>query len=553
MEVDEPQSPQPKPRPPISPPAQPEPSDPIQDESSSEPDTETSQPCAEEWELEAEIVELMPNVNQEIRGWHELRAQIISDLKKGNKKLPLSKVNQLMILRNFATLRLKGCGKMTASEEIARQWHLGEGVAFACKIRALARYYQLHEQLPEEQRGGARGKNNSLLIDVTVKTAARSWLMSQKVGTVTPCRFCHALNDAILPSINIILSKDLCERTARRWLLRLGFRCSILCKGIYKDGHDCADVKEYRDKTFLPKMKAFECRMTQYHPLDGVLIAVPPILEPGERELIALFHDECCFHANDFKTSAWYVLASILVHLPYDCRLTEGQSILQKKSRGRLIHVSEFINEKTGRLAVRDEDGKIIKEAHKIIYPGTNGDAWWDTEQLLTQVKSAITVFEEAHPSCQALFIFDQSSAHASLAPDALRAFEMNKSNGGKQQKQKDTVIPLNNPAPEYRGKVQKMTLANGEPKGLQLALKECGFDVKQLRAKCKPVCPFESQNCCMARLLSQQDDFKNQPSMLQTLITSAGHECIFLPKFHCELNPIEMVSDRHSFGKVVC
>jgi hypothetical protein len=24
----------------------------------------------------------------------------------------------------------------------------------------------------------------------------------------------------------------------------------------------------------------------------------------------------------------------------------------------------------------------------------------------------------------------------------------------------------------------------------------------------------------------------------------SAGHECIFLPKFHCELNPIEMVSN---------
>ena len=43
--------------------------------------------------------------------------------------------------------------------------------------------------------------------------------------------------------------------------------------------------------------------------------------------------------------------------------------------------------------------------------------------------------------------------------------------------------------------------------------------------------------------LLSQQDDFKNQPSMLETLIQGAGHECIFLPKFHCELNPIEMVS----------
>ncbi|KJA14630.1 hypothetical protein HYPSUDRAFT_98697, partial [Hypholoma sublateritium FD-334 SS-4] len=38
-----------------------------------------------------------------------------------------------------------------------------------------------------------------------------------------------------------------------------------------------------------------------------------------------------------------------------------------------------------------------------------------------------------------------------------------------------------------------------------------------------------------------QQDDFKNQPSMLETFIKSRGHECIFLPKFHCELNPIEM------------
>ena len=82
----------------------------------------------------------------------------------------------------------------------------------------------------------------------------------------------------------------------------------------------------------------------------------------------------------------------------------------------------------------------------------------------------------------------------------------------------------------------------NGKQKGLQQTLEERGFNVAGLRAKCSPVCPFENDRCCMARLLSKQDDFVNQVSMLETLIKEAGHECIFLPKFHCELNPIEMV-----------
>jgi hypothetical protein len=87
------------------------------------------------------------------------------------------------------------------------------------------------------------------------------------------------------------------------------------------------------------------------------------------------------------------------------------------------------------------------------------------------------------------------------------------------------------------------MMTSYGQQKGLQAILEEHGFDVSRLRAKCVPVCPFESQNCCMAWLLSQQEDFMDQESMLETLIKSAGHLCLFLPKFHCKLNPIEMVS----------
>ena len=60
--------------------------------------------------------------------------------------------------------------------------------------------------------------------------------------------------------------------------------------------------------------------------------------------------------------------------------------------------------------------------------------------------------------------------------------------------------------------------------------------------AKCLPVCPFENSNCCMAQLLSKQDDFCLQESLLEQKIKSHAHLCTFLPKFHCELNLIEMV-----------
>src|SRR5260370_4214927 len=127
----------------------------------------------------------------------------------------------------------------------------------------------------------------------------------------------------------------------------------------------------------------------------------------------------------------------------------------------------------------------------------------------------------KAHPNCQALFIFDQFSAHQLLGPNALVAFEMNKSNGGRQQKQHDTTIPCNSPAVHMWGEPQKMTLENGQPKGLKQTLEECGFNVSKMKAKCVPRCSAENEECCMAHLLSHQEDFVNQTSMLEHLITS--------------------------------
>ncbi|KAF9508771.1 hypothetical protein BS47DRAFT_1373606 [Hydnum rufescens UP504] len=211
-------------------------------------------------------------------------------------------------------------------------------------------------------------------------------------------------------------------------------------------------------------MEKFECWMVQYHGYD--LEHHEPSLRPGEKCVITQFHDESCFHANEFKKSAW---------------LKEGTTVLQKKSCGHLIHVSDSINEEDGRLIQHNDQGQTIQDAWKIIYPGAAGDAWWDTAQLLTQVANAIDIFNVTHPECEALFIFDQSSTHALLGPNALHPFKMNKGNGGKQCKQSDTVILDYNPDISLCGKVQKMTTDSGAARGLQTVLEEngmCQYDI---------------------------------------------------------------------------
>jgi hypothetical protein len=52
----------------------------------------------------------------------------------------------------------------------------------------------------------------------------------------------------------------------------------------------------------------------------------------------------------------------------------------------------------------------------------------------------------------------------------------------------------------------------------------------------------YHRRDCCMQRVLSLEEDFASEKPLLQLIIERAGHKCLFLPKFHCELNPIEMV-----------
>ncbi|PBK79634.1 hypothetical protein ARMGADRAFT_1049119 [Armillaria gallica] len=206
-------------------------------------------------------------------------------------------------------------------------------------------------------------------------------------------------------------------------------------------------------------MKLFEEWMIKHMKPD--LKPVEPILLPGVHKVIAYFHGECCFHTLDYKRTAW---------------LVKGQT----------------------------------DNAQQIIYPGSKEDAWWDTEQLMKQMDCTIEIYNAVHPNATTLFIFDQSSAHTSLPSDALHAWEMNMSDGGKQKPCKDTIIPALNLYPEYCGKVQKMMMAMGQVKGMKTVLMEMHYwgwckycyhqipkktfkESKELVKKYLDACPFMS------------------------------------------------------------
>jgi hypothetical protein len=79
--------------------------------------------------------------------------------------------------------------------------------------------------------------------------------------------------------------------------------------------------------------------------------AIPPKLKPGEKIHYPIFHNECCVHANDQCSYVW---------------MREGEQPLRDKSRGRIVHISDFVIEHSGRLVLweflREEQLKLPKQ-----------------------------------------------------------------------------------------------------------------------------------------------------------------------------------------------
>ncbi|THV00987.1 hypothetical protein K435DRAFT_656209 [Dendrothele bispora CBS 962.96] len=79
---------------------------------------------------------------------------------------------------------------------------------------------------------------------------------------------------------------------------------------------------------------------------------------------------------------------------------------------------------------------------------------------------------------------------------------------------------------------------------GSENIIKERGlWPENGLRYACEKTC-FENEtnlSCCCRKVLFYQPDFVVQKPAIQEFIEARGHLCDFYPKYHCELNFIEM------------
>jgi hypothetical protein len=331
---------------------------------------------------------------------------------------------------------------------------------------------------------------------------------------------------------------------------------------------------------------------------NETLDRIPPNLQPREKEHVLVVQDETVFHTNEYCRRSWLAQDQQPIQKKGGGWAIHVSDFISE-TVGRIKLTPELILDQ---LQLPQDLCLPEFEARKIIYPGKGFDDWWSLKQLIKQIEITISIFQITHPNCVGVFVFDRSSTHEGFAEDALNVNHMNIKPGGKQKVLRDMVIPLGNLAPapgkeDTCGKIQYMCypddysdlILRGKLKGIQAILMECKsiwekfMDVCMQHNVSKPVGKCASCNksqlrkdaerwvalaeqlednpsardtklleakvpiaedgwCCMNRVLSLQDDFRTEKPQLQSIIEKAGHICLFLPRFHCELNAIEML-----------
>ena len=412
-----------------------------------------------------------------------------------------------------------------------------KGTYFARRLRLWSKAYILdRDDLPVDLRGNSKIsmiKHEDLASDLHLHLQTVGKYV--KAGDIMQ----YLLDKGVQRRFG--LKKTVSLATAKRWMHELGYRWQRNHRGQYVDGHERPDVVSYRQDVFIPAWTELEPRMRMW--LKDGITEVP--LQPGVRPVTVWRHDESTFYANDRRQSGW---------------VKKGAGAKpQPKGEGESIMISDFVSPEHG--WCKSPDGK---ECARVVFRAGKGrDGYFSAENIIAQTGKAMDLLEKYYPDSDHTFVFDNAPTHLKRAEDACSARHMPK---GVQEWGVDMTVIADTGKAVYgpNGKVLKKKVrmadgyfSDGTPqlfyfpddhehagkfKGMAHILKERGFkDAQKLRAQCKDFkCKEGETQCCCRRILFNQPDFINIPSMLEAHCKSRGFGCIILPKFHCELNFIE-------------
>ena len=279
------------------------------------------------------------------------------------------------------------------------------------------------------------------------------------------------------------------------------------------------DVTEYKKK-FVRKFITLGFINNDNAPSEEAAKSLPDDLECPPADVVettvVIFHDESIFNANEDQQTQWGTPDTIMI---------------KPKGKGLGIMVFDFIDEHNGYLALNDDEyqkalevygSAIKKEARVLLEYGEGKEGYWTSERFLSQMEAADKIAEIKYPKSEGykvVWVFDNSSCHNAYSDDALLASRMNAKPGGKQPALRNTI---------WNGQAQKMVFSIGVPKGQIQILKERHCYVQGMKLE------------EMRKVISSHTDFADEKTKLEQFLQNLGHICIMLPKFHCELNPIE-------------
>ena len=164
-----------------------------------------------------------------------------------------------------------------------------------------------------------------------------------------------------------------------------------------------------------------------------------------------------------------------------------------------------------------------MQDSERLEY-GEAKEGYWTSEKFMKQIKEVVKIADFKYPKedgRKIVWIFDHSSCNAAMPEDALVVSRMNVNPGGKQPVMRDGW---------WGGKLQRMYFNLEKiPKGMSQVLEERSVNTRGKKADEIRIA------------LGSHPDFKYEKSGIERfLVEEKKHIMYILPKYHCELNPIE-------------